>query len=344
LRADPIATVERTREFDERLFIQNPLLLTAVAVAGCVAGLVLLGAGNWYASCFLNTSAGRAWATLLSVMMGSWAISLVPLWTAVQALYRIVGLPRPVVAVTLVYVALLALPFAAAKPPALASHPELLFRPGCPAADFPVAYFTARYGVILFFGMLLGGLGVVGIFLGYTIGKETLTPAVTKADPLAPIATGVESRVHDLETERAQIELYLWLRRLLQRTFWLLGTAVAGAIVTSGVLRYGIVTWTGDRSVYPIDEFWTFGGYFAVLLALAYVPSYLALNGAGQRLRGAYYDLIPPSADGFETRQRQRQGFDDLLGLRLDVIGSVKQFSPILAPLVGSLVAALLVK
>ena len=73
------------------------------------------------------------------------------------------------------------------------------------------------------------------------------------------------------------------------------------------------------------------------MLGLIYVPAYLTLQQAGQRLRDEIAPMPPISNPAFGERLDQRSRLDALFGLDISPTMSLRSSVAILSPLLGSL-------
>jgi hypothetical protein len=104
-----------------------------------------------------------------------------------------------------------------------------------------------------------------------------------------------------------------------------------------------MLSWPGTQQVkFPPEVVWAYGGYFTVILALAYIPTYLHLQSVGKNLRDDTFPLLTPAHKSFKDRQERREEVDELLELQTGPLGNMKTNVAILAPLASSLVSVLL--
>jgi hypothetical protein len=112
-----------------------------------------------------------------------------------------------------------------------------------------------------------------------------------------------------------------------------LGTLATGAL-KNAVNAIGIA--------FPSEFVLMFGLYYSALIALAYAPSYLALQAAGQRLLDANCPIPAPDTPTFVPDLERRTTLEGLLQLNVAASATFKSGVAILTPLFGSLVGLLL--
>ena len=268
------------------------------------------------------------WYLLVCLMSAVCFIGTAPLGVVTRALVRhLRRLPTAVVrkvilralVASALYVTLVALPL----------FVETLFR-GFRIPRVPLnGWFPVRVGMLSGLGAFAATAGIVGVYLiDATARMELLAPDQQSVSPAAP------------SDEQQQVELYLWLRAGLQRILWILAVIIAVVVIMTGQLRHALATWYHEPA-YPEQLLWIYGAYFTGLIALAYVPTYLALIQYGRWIRDRCCGLLPLRGDEGQRQEVQRRAFDTLLNLNTSVIDTTKTVLAVIAPLGGTLVTSL---
>jgi hypothetical protein len=139
----------------------------------------------------------------------------------------------------------------------------------------------------------------------------------------------------------------LALRGWLSWYTTILGTAIGLLVLTTGALRNAIVNAHGGQDGrFAPEGVLLYGAFFSVLLASIYIPAYLALTDAGQRMRDRCFPLSRrwENAEAWAAWYRQRKDFEEFLGLRLGTVASLRGVVGVLTPLASSAVSLLLGK
>jgi hypothetical protein len=304
---------------DPDLDIPEPLTVTTLGLLGLSAGaaIVLLGATSGSSGRFLASQNGMMWAVLICIMIAFWLIVAVPAARTVGVLLRhLRHLPGDVwlktgsraLLASLIYLCMFALPLSVPTP----------IVPPSP----PLDGFRLRVTIMTFLGGAIAVTVLAGIFL---------------------IDAEARQQVRDLGTQGASlgdrvIELHLWLRGCLRRLIWMLAVSLTLIILETGVLRNAMADWYHEPP-YPSVRMWIYGGYFSVLIALAYVPTHLVLRTCGRRIRDIFCCTY---LDVDERGRAQREYFNVLLSLNTNVGGVLKSGLPLVAPIAGNVFTVLL--
>ncbi|HSK15246.1 MAG TPA: hypothetical protein VK915_03665 [Gaiellaceae bacterium] len=132
------------------------------------------------------------------------------------------------------------------------------------------------------------------------------------------------------------VVLHQQARGDLQILLGILGALVTLAVISAAALRGLTLRVDADEALPPelviID-----GIVLSFLLGLIYVPAYLTLQQAGQRLRDEIAPMPPISNPAFGERLDQRSRLDALFGLDISPTMSLRSSVAILSPLLGSL-------
>ncbi|MET9793620.1 hypothetical protein [Streptomyces canus] len=154
------------------------------------------------------------------------------------------------------------------------------------------------------------------------------------------LAEELASAVDDGKAGPIIIEL-LWLRAAMRRFLLAFATAITGGVLALGALRGALLAHGTPASDLPVLRLLTYGGVFTVTAALIFVPAYIAWQERVFALRDALHPIPDdgrPTPEWFEARDR----FDTLLAARVSAGRVLTAAFGVLAPLAGSVVAALL--
>jgi hypothetical protein len=139
-----------------------------------------------------------------------------------------------------------------------------------------------------------------------------------------------------------QVGDFLRLRGHLNRLLAVEGTLIGAAVLAAGGLRNALVAGkVVEAADYSSLYILFYGAFFTMLLALAYVPTDLALIAAGHRLCEVIAPMPPLASDAWMEWYKVRGTLEDFLQLRVGPGTSLRAALAILAPLSSSLIALL---
>jgi hypothetical protein len=216
-----------------------------------------------------------------------------------------------------------------------------------------MAAFASWYGPIVLGGRLdvpLPGYSVrvVPVFVGGVVGILFAGSGMV----LVGVAAGRTPRsVGFLVELRSKLLLFLGFAAFV----------VLVAVISTSALRRALIafdpeTWTRK---FPTSNLLLYGAFFSVLIALLFVPAYLALQAAGRSL---VEEVVPlpdatpsgrpsasdpgstPANGGFPSHTwfERRSDLSDLLGLNTSVVGALGAAFAVLTPVAASGLAAFL--
>jgi hypothetical protein len=133
---------------------------------------------------------------------------------------------------------------------------------------------------------------------------------------------------------------HIAMREHLRQVLLMLGILVGIVTLTTGALRNAYIAWLHEDI--SVEVVWIFGGYFTVVLALVFIPTYVQILSAGARIRDLFHPIVAPDSPDYESRQVARDRLEELLQLQVSPTERLKGALPILAPLVGSFLSVLL--
>lgn len=284
----------------------RPLSVTLVFVGGSLAGLLLL-----LFPYSLDTESRRVlklpevqiWIGILAFQMGAWGLVLGPvIWTIQQLRGAARGNERRIAVTGGAYLILVLVP---AVLPFLSS-PHL------------IQNHVGKVAIASLIGSAIGILGVLAILL--------VDEAIRRDFAQVP-STDSFAR-------------YFELRAHLFRLRFLLGVQIALAMLSAGALRNALIA-SEKPAVAPVAVL-AYGGYFTMLFALAYVPTYLQLVRAGRRLVEGLIEPLKPTLEGIAKYQKERAAAEDSLQLRVTAWENLKGGLVILSPIVAALTSLVL--
>jgi hypothetical protein len=146
------------------------------------------------------------------------------------------------------------------------------------------------------------------------------------------------------ESDR-EIELFITFRGELERLLGILGAIVGLAVLATAALRQVVLEYAARHpkagASFPPDYPILYGLILSLVVALAYLPTYLALLQAGSDLRDRGAPLRGPGEPDFEAVIAKRKTLTELLGLDISASTSFRVGATILSPLFAALVSLL---
>jgi hypothetical protein len=293
------------------------LALGLMMIGAALAAAILLPGGlSGRSGRFLNTPTALAFAGVVALQMGAWALLTIPVWKMVKALWQCTRIRQNRVRALVV-----ALAFGT-----LTLGPFLL----SPNAETPFAGEAIRNDVLACIGAVLSMVVVLGIALTYGTAREHL-----------PGANWEGSSDRSVEERRWHaVRLYLTLHAYLLRLVMVLGFMTAFAILSGVTLHVALAAWyQRSPTNFPASAVFGWGLYATFVVALTSLPYVLALRGFAQRMKNEQYEVLPPGTDGYEKRQRERREVDQLLRLNVITLDALRGTLAVLAPVLTGLVS-----
>jgi len=139
----------------------------------------------------------------------------------------------------------------------------------------------------------------------------------------------------------AALPAYLRLRDELRRFLAAAAAIIGAATLSTGALRSAILASRPGAS-FPPEYVLYYGGYFSVLLGLAYAPVYLSFREVGGRLLDALLPLPDHGADSWAEWYANRKALEGLLELDVATSKGLQTALAIATPFVGSAFGLLL--
>jgi hypothetical protein len=141
-----------------------------------------------------------------------------------------------------------------------------------------------------------------------------------------------------------EIELFIEFRSELERLLGILGAVIGLAVLSTAALRQVVLEYATHRhpkASFPPDYPVLYGLILSLVVALAYLPTYLALLQEGSDLRDRAAPLRAPSEPDFEAVIAKRKTLTDLLSLDISASTSFRVGATILSPLFAALISLL---
>lgn len=188
-----------------------------------------------------------------------------------------------------------------------------------------IAYLKIKIFIIIFAGIL--SIGIPAFFTIWTI-------QIVLQENFPTI------RINDLS-----LNSYIRLRNELTSATLALGFMIGLLTLAAASLRKAnLAAKIIGNSDYPIEIVLVYGLYFTTLLMLVYVPVFLSMNAIGHRICNHLFPLPPTNSDRWLSQISKRDKCQELLQLKLNPLQNWPSELAILAPLLSSIIAALLEK
>jgi hypothetical protein len=276
-------------------------VVMAVALVGLAIGPAILtvGAVDEVRNLLESSGAFVLWAALVATQSMLWTLASGPLVGAFVRHWRATGIDatarRDVVLAALMLAIL------------VAAVPFTSFVVGRPEEVIPHAHVKTYLLTAITFVVALGAAGSIWL---------------------------IRARLERLGTDatKENLRTYLALRSELDRHLAYLGGVVGLAVLSSAVLRSVLAE---TNTAYPPEAVILYGIALSLIVALVFVPTYLAAQAVGGKIRDGIAPLPDrgPFADGLAERRK----LEDVLGLTVSASASFRAAVAIFAPLLGSL-------
>ena len=296
----------------------GPPVVTTVAAIGFGVGLfvMLFAYGATTKSVksadsvkFIGQPETTAWITILSFSVAFWAVASLLLWADVWTLRR---LPRRTERIMFAIGAIAF--FAILVAPLVVASKIRTF-------EIPLAYATTRIRILqATAGMLVVLPGVLSMWLhtlrfarhDYTI------DATDESTDGKPGEQAVRSFRHD--------------RAALLRAGSILGATVGLATLATGALRNAMLA-NGNEAI-SATMVLAYGAGYTAMLAIVYVPAYMTMQLAGQRIRDAFAPMELPGSPTYDEYVKRRIAWEELLQFKANAADSLRIGTAVLAPIV----------
>lgn len=137
------------------------------------------------------------------------------------------------------------------------------------------------------------------------------------------------------------IARFLRLREHLRSLLAIQGLILGGGILATAALRNAILA-THPGATFSQESVLVYGAFLSSMMFLVYVPTYARLLHVGRSWRDTLLPVQAPTSTGWQKRYEQRTAFEDLLGLQIDTVSSLRAGVVILAPLAAAITGTLL--
>jgi len=154
------------------------------------------------------------------------------------------------------------------------------------------------------------------------------------------------------EPTKDELDAVMHLQDTLGQMLTILGAVIGAAVLATAALRRALAAWNTYVDAHPKLHLVSagevpyvyvllYGGFFSLLLALIYFPTFLEIQAAGRRIRDHAAALPDPSGKSFDDVVTRRKNLEDLLQLDVATSNSFRAGVAILAPLTTSLLGLL---
>jgi hypothetical protein len=294
--------------FNER--VHTTLLMTLGAVLLSV-GIVLYDFESTPQSeRFSGTSAFAVWVFLMATQAGVLAVVFQPLLRALRTLEKHFIQGKVEVSVAAMAFALLfSLP---------AAVPRALF---LSEGYWPLAHHSAKIMVFAVVAFLTSLLAVLGLLL---------------------VRSATVSLFADGNENGRDLAQYLGLRDYAETFLLILGGMIGVATLSLGALRKALLAVGYSGEAFPAVLVLAYGAYFTLLVALIYLPVFVALRETALRLLNQVYPIQSVGSSTWAEQFSKRETLGRALRLETTAEQSLRSGVAILAPLIGGGVSVLL--
>jgi len=143
------------------------------------------------------------------------------------------------------------------------------------------------------------------------------------------------------EPTREDFGAFLALRRHLTAVLGVAAVLIGLGTLSAGALRHAVLACHCSVE-FAQGYVVSYGLLFSILLAIAFVPCFLAMRCAGARLRDCAHPLPAPSASNFKDVIADRKTLADVLQTNLTASATFKAGAAILTPFATSLLTLVL--
>jgi hypothetical protein len=288
-------------------------LVAAIVAAGVALLLMRAGSGHTAASRhFASRPEFTVWTWIIAAEAAAAAAATIAMWPAVRILGQATGWQSVGWAIVTWIVVGLALLFGP-KPITGPGHLHLWL-----LAD----------------RLLVLNVAVFLLITPCAIGMMLVQPRLAALRADTPILV-TEERAGSVVTE------LLWLRTALQ---WLLisfAILITGAVLAAGAGRRALLADGAPTGKYPMVGVLIYGGVATMVIALIFIPTYIAWQQRAVDTRDRLYP-VPENGTPTPDWHQARNDFDTLLSARRSAASVLAAAFVILTPLAGSLVTALI--
>lgn len=286
----------------------DPLWSMLLAVAGFLVGVGIMSFDAWASArsrSFMDSFSGRFWILLIGAQTAFWAVVAIPLWSGLRRFRETFRqeLRGSLLRIVLFAGIFLALLFAAPRATRL-------------SIDNPLVGHVWKIN-------LLTAISALAIAIPALVGMFWVRVLASSFDPKD-------------EAERDSPR-YLLLRDSLHRLLQLVGAVVALSTLGTGALRQALfANGRADAATFPPEGVLLWGAGATILVMLAYVPAYVTLRAAGQRLVMQLLPMPPLGTESWFAWNSKRKELNDFLQLDRNLGDQLQASIFILAPLLSA--------
>lgn len=275
---------------------------------------------------FISTPQFVLWLLILCGQAAVWALASGFVWITLSGRLRDLwrsGELGPArlagMAAALLILVLTAVVLAAAPKTAAPSLWSVELRQLPKGGEFPLEQHSLKIAVVVAIGLVIGFAAIAGIWATAML--------LNRLRPENP-------------PTREDLERFLALRRDLTSLLAVAGALIGLATLATGALRLAVLA--TDRLQFASEYVVAYGLFFTGLLAIGFAPAFLAMRGAGARLRDSAHPLSAPNDADFAEVIARRAALDVVLETNLSASATFKAGVAILTPLAGSLLGLVL--
>lgn len=196
------------------------------------------------------------------------------------------------------------------------------FLPQAPGCISALAFHTLKMRVLLGLGLMVSLLAMVGIWL---------------------VNAALRSEFQELQKDYKLVGRFLRLRKLLQQFLTMLGILISLVVLANGALRSALITGGVCRQEeFPMTPVLLTGAFFTVLVAFAYLPTYLLLVDIGEKICDTFFPLCLVVSETWDEWRKGRKSLEEVLNVQAGVQQNLQSGIAILAPLLTSITSILL--
>jgi hypothetical protein len=146
--------------------------------------------------------------------------------------------------------------------------------------------------------------------------------------------------------ENRQASANEWIKDLiatrvnLQRLLMAFTLSISGTVIATGALRNAMLAYDPEAA-FGTTFVYLYGAFFTALLAIAYIPTFLAWRDLADRVVGEVF-LVPHTGKPPQEWQTERKGLIELLKLDVGVGSQFTAAFGLLAPFASGVVTALI--
>jgi hypothetical protein len=257
---------------------------------------------------FVKDTRFLIWAVILCAQSALWVVLARPIWQSLHGLYSDYGADRVIVRRIATAIAVLIV---------LVVGFEVFFAPAVP--HYPLAHHQYKLLALTAVGLAITLLAIAGMWF----------------------VEGLVERFPSTRQRERALPEYLRLRNDLRGFLGAAAAIIGASTLSTGALRGAILASVPGES-FPPEYVLYYGAFFSALLALAYLPAYLACRDAGRRLIDALQPIPNDRPSSWAEWHADRKALEELMQIDVATGKGVQAGLAIAAPFVGSAIGLLL--